>query len=228
MRCSSLPRKPTREIYLHVTECTYYIRILWKIVIITASPLNIHHTCTSIHSTKVLKKLSKETSHKINILAYYIQVPRRKNGSETRGFYENSLITRKFFESLRIHFFKVHLSSLNHNIIQCLFKSWLKFTREEKLQSKQSQRRDAGCLKMTKTRFNLSHNYLYWEKKAPKSLVQMSYMTLMQTFVVLTLNELIYYLQSTISYVPSLYTPWDVMTSIALSMISINMCLEDF
>lgn len=50
----------------------------------------------------------------------------------------------------------------------------------------------------------------------------MSYMTLMQTFVVLTLNELIYYLQSTISYVPSLYTPWDVMTSIALSMISIN------
>lgn len=56
MRCSSLPRKPTREIYLHVTECTYYIRILWKIVIITASPLNIHHTCTSIHSTKVLKK----------------------------------------------------------------------------------------------------------------------------------------------------------------------------
>lgn len=34
----------------------------------------------------------------------------------------------------------------------------------------------------------------------------MSYMTLMQTFVVLTLNELIYYLQSTISYVPSLYT----------------------
>lgn len=56
----------------------------------------------------------------------------------------------------------------------------------------------------------------------------MSYMTLMQTFVVLTLNELIYYLQSTISYVPSLYTPWDVMTSIALSMISINMCLEDF
>lgn len=100
--------KLTEKPHLGNLSACYRMYILYtntiKIVIIAASHLNTQHTCTSIHSTKVLKKLSKETSHKIYIPAYYIQVPRKKNGSETRGFYENSLITRKFFESLRICF----------------------------------------------------------------------------------------------------------------------------
>lgn len=52
------------------------------------------------------------------IYIYIYKYQEKEVENETRGFFENSLVTRKLFDSLR----KIKHSNCNHNSMQYLFK----------------------------------------------------------------------------------------------------------
>lgn len=63
--------------------------------------------------TRLLKNYSRRQVIYILVHIYIQEVE-----NETRGFFENSLVTRKLFDSLR----KIKHSNFNHNSMQYLFK----------------------------------------------------------------------------------------------------------